>query len=188
MESFELFLQTRIGTVGVHWNPEGFLTQIRWVDSGLNQSTSSSVPPVPSRICGFIGQLHRYFESGEPLGGIPWDLIHTQDWSAFQRRVYTAITAIPHGETRSYGWVASKLGAPFACRAVGQALKRNPLMILVPCHRVVQTLGGLGGFMGQDDPSQPEMQVKKRLLELEESYMATDLVIATELATIASIA
>lgn len=172
MEPFELRLATPVGTVGVQWNVAGVLCGIRWIDTGLQASDSFSapLPPLPLKVCAFIGKLNAYFESGEPLGDIPWDSIDSQGWTPFQAKVYSAITAIPHGETRSYGWVATRIQAPFASRAVGQALRRNPMMILVPCHRVVPTMGGLGGFKGQDDPNQPELRVKKRLLDLEDSY------------------
>lgn len=63
----------------------------------------------------------------------------------FQQRVLTAVRAIPPGETRSYGWLAEAIGHPRAARAVGQAVARNPLPLLVPCHRVVAE-NGLGGF------------------------------------------
>ncbi len=66
----------------------------------------------------------------------------------FQKAVYQAAVSIPCGETRSYAWIAYNIGCPQAARAVGQALKRNPLPILVPCHRVVQASGRLGGFAG----------------------------------------
>jgi methylated-DNA-[protein]-cysteine S-methyltransferase len=74
--------------------------------------------------------------------------------------VWLATQKILHGETRSYGWIAGQLGKPEAARAVGQALGRNPLPIIVPCHRVVSGNGGLGGFTGGLD-------MKKYLLELE---------------------
>jgi methylated-DNA-[protein]-cysteine S-methyltransferase len=66
----------------------------------------------------------------------------------FQQAVWTAARRIPYGETRSYRWVAARIGKPQAARAVGQALGRNPLAIIVPCHRVVASDGGLGGFGG----------------------------------------
>jgi methylated-DNA-[protein]-cysteine S-methyltransferase len=66
--------------------------------------------------------------------------------TAFQMGVWRLTRLIPYGETRSYGWVAEKLGKAGAGRAVGQALGRNPLPVIVPCHRVVATGGGLGGF------------------------------------------
>ena len=166
---FALRIETRIGLVGVQWNPTGLLTGIRWIDE-TETASSEKIPPVPAPICKFLGQLQTYFESGEPIGEIPWGSLDVQRWSDFQQRVYTAISKIPHGETRTYGWVASRVGAPFAGRAVGQALRRNPYMILIPCHRVLPTTGGLGGFMGEDDPAKPELQIKKRLLDLEETY------------------
>jgi methylated-DNA-[protein]-cysteine S-methyltransferase len=68
--------------------------------------------------------------------------------TAFQREVWQLTRLIPYGETRSYSWVAEKLGKAGAGRAVGQALARNPLPIIVPCHRVVAKDGGLGGYSG----------------------------------------
>ncbi len=64
----------------------------------------------------------------------------------FQRQVYHATCTIPYGETRSYGWVAEKIGNPKAARAVGQALNKNPLPILIPCHRVIGHDASLVGF------------------------------------------
>jgi methylated-DNA-[protein]-cysteine S-methyltransferase len=68
--------------------------------------------------------------------------------TVFQREVWQLTRLIPYGETRSYSWVAEKLGRAGAWRAVGQALARNPLPIIVPCHRVVTRNGGLGGYSG----------------------------------------
>jgi methylated-DNA-[protein]-cysteine S-methyltransferase len=68
--------------------------------------------------------------------------------TAFQRGVWQLTRLIPYGETRSYGWVAEQLGKAGAGRAVGQALGRNPLPVIVPCHRVVAKDGGLGGYSG----------------------------------------
>ena len=64
----------------------------------------------------------------------------------FQRRVYAAVCGIPPGETRSYQWVAERIGRPRAARAVGNALRRNPFAPKVPCHRVVRADGSLGGY------------------------------------------
>jgi methylated-DNA-[protein]-cysteine S-methyltransferase len=71
--------------------------------------------------------------------------------TAFQREVWQVTRLIPYGETRNYGWVAEKLGKAGAGRAVGQALARNPLPIIVPCHRVVAKDSGLGGYSGGVD-------------------------------------
>jgi O-6-methylguanine DNA methyltransferase len=61
--------------------------------------------------------------------------------TAFQQRVYRAISAIPPGQTRSYGWVAKRIGRPRSARAVGGALRRNPFVPIVPCHRVIRSDG-----------------------------------------------
>ncbi len=81
-------------------------------------------------------------------------------YTPFQRKVWNAVKAIPYGETRSYKWVAKKIGNPKAARAVGQALKRNPLLIIIPCHRVICSDGKLGGFS-------QGLKKKRELLKLE---------------------
>ena len=66
----------------------------------------------------------------------------------FQKKVYKAILDIPRGETRSYSWVAEKIGDLKACRAVGNVLNRNPYSPEVPCHRVICSNGSIGGYAG----------------------------------------
>ncbi|GAA3503744.1 methylated-DNA--[protein]-cysteine S-methyltransferase [Streptomyces prasinosporus] len=78
----------------------------------------------------------------------------------FQRRVWERLRRIPYGETRSYGRLADALGSPGASRAVGLANGRNPIGIIVPCHRVVGATGGLTGYGGG-------LERKRRLLDLE---------------------
>ncbi len=78
----------------------------------------------------------------------------------FQREVWEITRLIPYGETRSYAWVAEQIKKPRAMRAVGQALGKNPLPIIVPCHRVVASDGKLGGFSGG-------LEMKRYLLSLE---------------------
>ncbi|HEX9897208.1 MAG TPA: methylated-DNA--[protein]-cysteine S-methyltransferase [Dehalococcoidales bacterium] len=78
----------------------------------------------------------------------------------FQKQVWEATRAIPYGETRSYSWVANRIGKPAAVRAVGQALGKNPLPIIVPCHRVIASNGTLCGFGGG-------LEMKRNLLRLE---------------------
>jgi len=82
--------------------------------------------------------------------------------TAFQREVWQITRLIPYGETRSYSWVAEQLGQAGAVRAVGQALARNPLPIIIPCHRVVAKNGKLGGYSGG-------IEMKRYLLSLEAS-------------------
>lgn len=87
----------------------------------------------------------------------------------FQRAVWQATRHIPYGKTRSYKWVADRVGSPKALRAVGQALARNPLPIIIPCHRVLSKDGGLGGFSGG-------LKIKRFLLRLETKTTVSGLV------------
>lgn len=82
--------------------------------------------------------------------------------SAFEMRVWKVLLQVPYGETRSYGEIAVTCGNPKAARAVGQAVHRNPLPIIVPCHRVVGA-SNLGGYAGG-------LEVKRFLLRLEGAY------------------
>ena len=88
------------------------------------------------------------------------DRVDPNTGTPFQRAVWEATRLIPYGETRSYTWVARQIGKPEALRAVGQALGRNPLSVIIPCHRVLAGDGGLGGFSGG-------LEVKRFLLRLE---------------------
>jgi O-6-methylguanine DNA methyltransferase len=75
----------------------------------------------------------------------------------FQWRVLAAAMAIPLGETRSYTWVAQKIGCPRAARAVGQALKNNPYPLIIPCHRVIREDGSPGGYAGRQTPKKAKL-------------------------------
>jgi methylated-DNA-[protein]-cysteine S-methyltransferase len=102
-------------------------------------------------------RLQRYFR-GEPVEF--GDSVNVEGATDFQRAVWDATRLIPYGQIRSYSWVAERVGKPGACRAVGNALARNPIPIVIPCHRVIASDGGLGGFTGGLD-------MKSRLLVLE---------------------
>ena len=102
-------------------------------------------------------ELSEYFHGKRAFFSVPVDLSQAP---AFQRKVLAAARRIPFGEVRPYAWVAQRIGHPRAVRAVGTALGRNPVPFIVPCHRVLQTGGGLGGYLFGTD-------VKSRLLSLE---------------------
>lgn len=99
----------------------------------------------------------RYFSEQVPLPEIPLD-IHSG--TAFQRDVWQSLYRIPFGETRSYVDIARDIGKPKAARAVGQACGKNPIPIIVPCHRVISQNGSLGGYSSGLD-------IKQVLLKLE---------------------
>ena len=103
-------------------------------------------------------QLGEYFAGRRTRFTVPLELRGTP----FQREVWQALIAIPFGETRTYAQIARQLGNPNATRAVGAANGRNPVSILVPCHRVIGSSGALTGFAGG-------MNAKAYLLNLEAS-------------------
>jgi AraC family transcriptional regulator of adaptative response/methylated-DNA-[protein]-cysteine methyltransferase len=102
------------------------------------------VPGSSEHVDRLRGELARYFAGTLARFDVPLDLGGT----AFQRRVWTRLLEIPFGETASYAQVAKDIGKPEALRAVGQANGKNPVAIVVPCHRVVRTDGSLWGYGG----------------------------------------
>lgn len=86
--------------------------------------------------------------------------MHVRRGSGFERAVWEQMTLIPYGETRSYGYVAQAVGEPGGAQAVGVACNRNPLPVIVPCHRIIGSDGKLVGFGGG-------LPIKRKLLELE---------------------
>lgn len=159
--------QVNLGSVTVSVNNQGLLTKIEWHWKKKVSDQLSLAPPV---VTWLMESFHNYFTNGTPIGEVPWDQIDQSLWTPFQKQVYKATTHIPHGETRTYGWAASRIGNGAAGRAVGQALRCNPLPILVPCHRVV-AVTSIGGFMGTIDPNCSELRLKQRLIALEEEYI-----------------
>ena len=101
-------------------------------------------------------ELKEYFAGQRNDFAVPLDMRGTQ----FQKQVWEALLAIPFGETRTYGQLARQLGNPNATRAVGAANGRNPIAVLVPCHRVIGSSGKLTGFAGG-------LEAKAHLLSLE---------------------
>ncbi len=104
-------------------------------------------------------ELMEYLIGRRAWFSVPIDLSGLGD---FQRSVLQAARRIPFGQTRPYAWIARRVGSPRAVRAVGTALGRNPVPLIVPCHRVLRSGGALGGYgLGTD--------LKRRLLDLERS-------------------
>ena len=154
--------RTAMGWVGILASPEGLLSTTlpqssveeayRLLGKSQNQATWC-----PGLFEDLADRLRIY------LGGVKTSFPDELDLSAaslFQRKVWGITSSIPYGETRSYRWVAEQASRPGAARAVGQALGRNPLPIIVPCHRVIASDGQLGGFSG-------DLEIKRCLLRLE---------------------
>lgn len=102
-------------------------------------------------------ELVEYLGGKRAFFSVPVDLSEVPD---FQRRVLETARTIPFGEARPYAWVAERIGNPRAARAVGSALGSNPVPLILPCHRVWRSDGGLGGYLFG-------VEIKSRLLQLE---------------------
>ncbi len=104
-----------------------------------------------------VGRIQAYFTGIKVLFNEKLDL---DGYSPFYRDVWRLTCEVPYGSTASYSEIARQTGKPLACRAVGQALGRNPVPIIIPCHRIIRSDGSLGGFSGG-------LNIKGRLLEME---------------------
>jgi len=138
---------------------------------GISLIRAARVAPPPSAAARRLVEQARK-EIGEYLRGervffsVPVDLSRTPD---FQRRVLEAASHIPFGEARPYGWVAERIGHARAVRAVGTALGRNPVPLIVPCHRVWRSDGGLGGYLFGEEYKRELIALERRTPVLEGS-------------------
>lgn len=161
--SYTLF-PTEFGWVGVIGSEEG-LRRLIWHQPNREAALAAlSLFPSGARedrhsFGDLPWRLQRYFR-GERVD-FP-DQLDLREATPFQCAVLELVHSIPFGQTRSYAWVAAELGQPKAFRAVGQVLARNPLPIIVPCHRVLGKDGSLVGFSSG-------LEWKRRLLDLEAS-------------------
>jgi methylated-DNA-[protein]-cysteine S-methyltransferase len=131
---------TERGVVRVSYDPYDTLL------ADLAARVSPRVLEAPARADAVRRQLDEWFAGKRRAFDLPLD--RTLVRSEFQRRVLAAAEAIPYGAHRTYGDVAAAAGNPKAVRAAGSALGANPLCVVVPCHRVLRSGGGLGGYAG----------------------------------------
>jgi methylated-DNA-[protein]-cysteine S-methyltransferase len=165
-QAFALF-DTPIGTCGIAWNAKGIAgfqlpsatadatrsrLQQRWTEA-----VESPPPPGVQRAIDHVLALLK--GEASDLSDIPVDL---DDAPEFHRKVYEVARTIPPGRTMTYGEIARRLGVPHESREVGQALGRNPIAIIVPCHRVLGADGKMGGFSASGG-----VATKRRILEIE---------------------
>lgn len=142
-------IKTPVGVLGLI-EDDGAITQLVW--DGWNEGVRSPV------LKDGLAQLEAYF-----AGELEWfDLPLSPKGTEFQQQVYSAMSAIPRGETRTYGDIADELGVP--AQPVGQACGSNPIPVIIPCHRVVGA-DGLGGFSGDGG-----VEMKVKLLQGEGAY------------------
>ncbi len=140
------------------------LMHLRMVDQTHEPDRSGWEPADGDAFSEAFEQLSGYFAGELTEFDLDLELAGTE----FQRRVWAALRTIPYGETRSYGQIAEQIGSSGASRAVGLANGRNPIGIIVPCHRVIGSTGGMTGYGGGIDR-------KRALLALEKSRKPANL-------------
>jgi methylated-DNA-[protein]-cysteine S-methyltransferase len=133
-------IETPVGLLTLVAGDAG-LRGVLWPGESVPRDADAGDHPV---LAGAERQLHEYFAGTRRVFDLPLDLIG----SPFQRRAWLALATIPFATTISYGEQAHRLGVPRAARAVGAANGRNPLSIVLPCHRVIGANGALTGYGG----------------------------------------
>jgi methylated-DNA-[protein]-cysteine S-methyltransferase len=137
------------GLAGLYWRPQ---------ELPLNPRPDPRMPG-EALLLRASGQIAEYLAGKRQAFDLPLDLSGTP----FQEKVWKALLDIPYGATVSYQRLAERIGKPAAARAVGTACGKNPVCLIVPCHRVVATGGGLGGYAGG-------LPAKERLLAMEGAW------------------
>lgn len=150
-------LDTPVGPVTVTAT-ERAVTAVRFGAAGPAVGQAGDLPPVLRQA---VEELREYFAGERREFTLPLAPAGTP----FQQQVWAALREIPYGATCSYGRIAGRIGRPKACRAVGMANNRNPIAIVVPCHRVVGASGALVGYAAG-------LEVKEMLLRLEAETLA----------------
>jgi len=150
-----IIINTKIGKIGIKEDETGitavfFEKELAQVDSAASMDQET---PVLKKAA---SEIIEYLDGKRKEFTVPLSLKGT----AFQLEDWKALLTIPYGETRSYQDIAEQIGKPKACRAVGHANNRNPISIIVPCHRVVGKDGTLVGYGGG-------LEIKEYLLNLE---------------------
>jgi methylated-DNA-[protein]-cysteine S-methyltransferase len=168
-----LIFQTAAGFCGVTWNNVG-ITRFQLPTKSQDAAERILLRRLPGAECGtptpavteFVAATKRYFQGEETdFSEFTLDLSHQDE---FFRRIYVAARKIRWGQTTTYGALAKELGAgPEAARDVGQAMAKNPVPLIIPCHRVLAAGGKIGGFSAPGGSA-----TKIRMLELERVHVA----------------
>ena len=152
---FYYFYETLIGRLQIFSDSE-YITKISFFEKKLQGAIEKETPLIKKMYL----ELEEYFAGKRKLFDVPVK----PDGTSFQQSTWNALLKIPYGETRSYKQIAEMIGKPAACRAVGMANNRNPIPVVIPCHRVVGANGDLTGYAGG-------LEVKRKLLGLEKGVI-----------------
>lgn len=148
---------TSIGKMSIFFSEKGIVyLSVKDADDDILKQKYGHAEKVNMEEYDYHKEVIEYLNGKRRAFTLPLDLKGTD----FQLKVWRELLSIPYGETRTYKEIANNIGNPKACRAVGGALNKNPVLIVVPCHRVIGSNGGLVGFGGG-------LELKAKLLELE---------------------
>jgi methylated-DNA-[protein]-cysteine S-methyltransferase len=131
--------------------------------SKIGKRTGVIPTHAPEKLTDVARQVREYLRGERAAFDVPLDL---SSLTAFQRQVLQTVRQVPRGDFITYAELARRIGRPKAARAVGRALGSNPIPIIIPCHRVLASDGGLGGYSGRDG-----VRTKARLLYLEGAHL-----------------
>jgi methylated-DNA-[protein]-cysteine S-methyltransferase len=149
--SFYSVFDTAMGPCGLAWNADG-LTRFQLPERDLaatekrlmERTGAARAETLPDWIEATIEAVRRYAQGeAADFASVPLDMSRLSD---FHRRIYKALSAVPWGQTTTYGDLARTIGEPGASRAIGHAMSRNPFPLIVPCHRVLAKGNRIGGF------------------------------------------
>ena len=140
--------------------PDG---EIRTGWAAFDTLLPAEATPAPRLLPELAERLRRYFQGAV----VDFSDVPLSEGPPFHRACWAAAREIPRGESRTYAQLAAAAGSPKAIRAAGQAMRRNPQPVFTPCHRVVASNGGLGGFAGDTGRNQPGLRTKRLLIALE---------------------
>lgn len=170
--------ETQLGWFEVHWNSQGQLTRVCPLGSQASRKPPQknwdqedpwvSSRRAPSYLVRAMHSFEGTLNGNECFLNIENDDLDQTAWTSFQGAVYEFVRRIPFGSSRTYEQVACGIGKPKSARAVGQTLAKNPVLLWIPCHRVLPKKGGIGGFMG----SWNAVSLKDRLIRAEQDSVA----------------
>lgn len=149
-----IFYESEIGRIGIK-ESGGKITHVYITGEELPKDMQICETPLLKEA---VRQLEGYFAGKLQEFSLPLE----PEGTAFMKQVWAALCEIPYGRTASYGEIAGKVGRPKAARAVGLANNRNPIPIIIPCHRVIGADGSLTGYAGG-------LEMKRKLLDLEKT-------------------
>jgi len=160
---FSLHTESPVGPLFLVASEKG-LVRLEFKGRMQKLNAHTEVRESKTELAPYLRELDEYFAGERRDFSVPLDLRGTE----FQLACWHALLKIPYGETRSYKHIAQAIGHPQACRAVGMSNNRNPVAIIVPCHRVIASSGSLCGYGGGLD-------LKRKLLDLEQASLPLSL-------------